>query len=134
MRLNHCYNLIATHNIVKVILRCNFPVRFFAFQLTGKERREISFFAFSAKVLKRVGILFWLAICYMCGFFFHTCNKFDLDWFPLFCVAIFTLLLFKLLLDSNFLHNEFQIICAQTFYNLRFVIFFKVLITHALRN
>ena len=53
MRLNHCYNLVATHNIVKVILRSNFPVRFFAFQLAGKERREISSFAFSAKVLMR---------------------------------------------------------------------------------
>ena len=46
MRLNHCYNLVATHNIVKVILRSNFPVRFFAFQLAGKERREISFLVF----------------------------------------------------------------------------------------
>ncbi len=28
----------------------------------------------------------------MCGFFFHTCNKFDLDWFQLFFVAIFRVL------------------------------------------
>ena len=64
MRLNHCYNLVATHNIVKVILRSNFPVRFFAFQLAGKERREISSFAFSAKVLMRAGIPFRRVICY----------------------------------------------------------------------
>ena len=64
MRLNHCYNLVATHNIVKIILRSNFPVRFFAFQLAGKERREISSFAFSAKVLMCAGIPFRRLICY----------------------------------------------------------------------
>ena len=65
----------------------------------------------------RAGIPFRRVICYVCGFFFHTYNKFKIDLISTICVLNFQLvipvsfsgLLFQFLFKIEFFHKEFPI-------------------------